>query len=194
MPETREEVRARERLRGMDPAVACDVSSRGVRQSALERGQPSGRFCQPLRRFLSSSHRQSVYLDREEVEDAINYILLELIENALKYSLRDDDVDVDLEIQTDEMRFIVANPIQAAAIGRLETTFHELYSDDPADLLVRRIEENAANPESLESGLGLLTILSDYSARVAWEFTASPHSNRARLTITTRFPVYRSER
>lgn len=192
MADTREEARARD-LRGMNSDVAVTFHPDAFANLHWSAGSRLVDFVSRYAGFFFESPA-AVYLDREEVEDAINYILLELIENALKYSLKGDDVDVGLELQIDELRFSVANPINSDDVSRLEATFHELYSDDPADLLVRRIEENAANPDSLESGLGLLTILSDYGATVAWSFTDSPRDSRARLTITTRFPVYRSER
>lgn len=192
MDEAREDSRV-ERLRSMNPAVAVTFHPDAFANLNWNAGSRLVDFVSRYAGFFFDSP-STVYLDREEVEDAINYILLELIENALKYSLKGDDVDVGLEVQTGALTFFVVNPVDSGEVNRLDTTFHELYSDDPADLMVRRIEENAANPESLESGLGLLTILSDYGATVAWHFSESPQPSRARLTLTTRFPVYRSER
>ena len=192
MAESREETRA-EYLRSMNPGVAVTFHPDAFASLNWSAGSRLVDFVSRYAGFFFDSP-STVYLDREEVEDAINYILLELVENALKYSLQGDDVDVALEMQLDEVQFAVVNPINTGDMSRLETTFHELYSDDPADLMVRRIEENAAAPDSLNSGLGLLTILSDYGATVAWQFSDSPQTKRARLTITTRFPVYRSER
>lgn len=133
----------------------------------------------------------SNYLNREEVEDAINYILLELIENAMKFNIA-GDIDVGVVIRERELCFIVGNQIEPADVGKVESIFKELHSDDPGELLVRRIEENAANPDSYDSGLGFLTIMSDYGARLGWSFHQCTPPDRVRLTIMTRFPVYRS--
>ena len=191
MDETREQARA-DSLRSKKPSVFVTFHPDAFANLNWSAGSRLVDFVSRYAGFFFDSP-SALFLDREEVEDAINYILLELIENALKYSLHGDDVDIGLEVAIDELHLSVGNPIKERDISRLETTFHELHSDDPAELLVRRIEENAANPDSLESGLGLLTILSDYGATVAWQFTNSPQPSRARLTITTRFPV-RSER
>lgn len=131
------------------------------------------------------------YLNREEVEDAINYILLELIENAMKFNTA-GDIEVGIIIRERELCFIVGNQIEPDDVSKLEAIFQEIHSDDPGELLVRRIEENAANPDSYESGLGFLTIMSDYGARLGWSFQRGVHPEHVRLTIMTRFPVYRS--
>jgi hypothetical protein len=44
-----------------------------------------------------------------------------------------------------------------------------MLESDPGDLLIRQIEANAL-ADSNASGLGLLTLLSDYGARMTWEF------------------------
>ena len=191
MDENREELNA-QRLRGLEPSLAVTFYPETYPDLNWSAGSRLVDFFSRYVGFFFESPT-TVYLDREEVEDAINYILLELVENAMKYSSH-GDVDVSLQVHTQELCFIVVNPVNHADIERLETIFHDLYSDDPADLLVRRIEENAANPDSQESGLGLLTILSDYGGTVGWRFQDSPHPDLARLTITTRFPVQRSER
>jgi len=132
------------------------------------------------------------YLDRAEVEDAINYILIELIENALKFNIG-GDIDIHLELYKGELRFHVCNQIWPHDMPKLEAVFQELITADPGELLVRRIEENAAQPELYRSGLGFLTIMNDYGASLGWSFDRATHPDYVRLTIMTRFPVYRSE-
>jgi len=41
---------------------------------------------------------------------------------------------------------------------------------DPGELLIERIEANAAEPFGSGSGLGLLTLMNDYGARLGWTF------------------------
>ena len=130
-------------------------------------------------------------LDRVEVEDAINYILLELMQNALKFNTA-GDIQAKVELHDGEVRFHVGNQIREQDVAQVEGVFQELLSDDPGELMIRRIEENAADPDSYRSGLGFLTIMNDYGASLAWSFDADAHPGHIRLTIITCFPVLRS--
>ncbi|MCG8422021.1 MAG: hypothetical protein MJE77_29210 [Proteobacteria bacterium] len=130
-------------------------------------------------------------LHRSEVEDAINYILLELMQNALKFNTA-GDIEAKIEIHEGELRFHVGNQIRPEDVPDVEAVFQELLTEDPGELLIRRIEENAADPDSYRSGLGFLTIMNDYGASLAWSFDEDAHPDHVRLTIITCFPVLRS--
>lgn len=131
-------------------------------------------------------------LDRVEVEDAINYILLELMQNALKFNTA-GDIEVRIEIHDGELRFHVSNQIRPEDIPGVEAVFNELLTEDPGELMIRRIEENAANPEVDRSGLGFLTIMNDYGASITWKFDKEAYPDHVRLIITTSFSVLRSD-
>jgi hypothetical protein len=45
-----------------------------------------------------------------------------------------------------------------------------ISAGDPQQLLLERIEQNALNPENDISGLGYLTMISDYGIRFGWAF------------------------
>lgn len=130
-------------------------------------------------------------LNRAEVEDAINYILLELMQNALKFNTA-GDIEAKVEIHEGELRFHVGNQIRPEDVPQVEEVFQDILSDDPGELLVRRIEENANDPDSYRSGLGFLTIMNDYGASLTWSFDEDAHPGHVRLTIITCFPVMRS--
>lgn len=131
-------------------------------------------------------------ISRKEVEDAIDYILLELIENAMKFNTS-GDIEVGIEIHRNELCFIVGNQVETGDVARIRNIFQELDSGDPNELLVRRIEENAADPDSVESGVGFLTIMSNYGAKLGWHFSTDVHPDRVRLTIMTHYPIDQSE-
>lgn len=61
------------------------------------------------------------------------------------------------------------NAIDSATSFRLQQLLHRLQSNEPGILLLEQIETNAISSTS-GSGLGLLTLLSDYDARMAWTF------------------------
>ncbi len=143
--------------------------------------------------FEGPTHEQVAdYLEHQEVEDALAYILLELVENAMKFNTA-GDIDVGLEMLENELRFVVGNQIGPDDVDRIQGIFQELHSDSPDDLLVQRIEANVANPHSLESGVGFLTIMSMYGARLGWRFSTNTHPDQVRLTVMTHYPIDQSD-
>lgn len=137
------------------------------------------------------SDPRSALLGRAEVEDAVHYILMELLQNALKFNTAGDIV-ARVEFYDSELRFHVGNQIRPKDVPKVEGVFQELLAADPGELIVRRIEENAEDPDSYRSGLGFLTIMNDYGASLAWSFDEDVHPGHVRLTIITCFPVLRS--
>ncbi|TIV43747.1 MAG: ATP-binding protein, partial [Mesorhizobium sp.] len=55
--------------------------------------------------------------------------------------------------------------------------------------LIQRIEANAANPDAGRSGLGLLTLMSDYGARLAWIFSSADENDRICLETYASIPI-----
>ncbi|MEK1863815.1 MAG: hypothetical protein AAAC49_18690, partial [Rhizobium leguminosarum] len=63
----------------------------------------------------------------------------------------------------------VKNTIDGVTSSRFQQLLNRLQSKDPGELLLEQIETNAISAAS-GSGLGLLTLLSDYDAKMAWAF------------------------
>ena len=68
---------------------------------------------------------------------------------------------------------IVSNDTEAEVASRFQALIEEITSRDPGELLIERIEANAADENSSGSGLGLLTLMNDYGARLGWDFRSS---------------------
>ena len=58
----------------------------------------------------------------------------------------------------------------------------EITAGDPGEMLIKRIEANAAGAGG--SGLGLLTLMSDYGARLSWKFQPNGTPNGPVYTET----------
>jgi hypothetical protein len=115
---------------------------------------------------------------RSEFIGTISYIVNELVENAVKFSVG-ETVEVTVVVEGDELIALVCNQILAATVEALVDKFRELVSGDPQEMLFARVEANAENPESGASGLGFLTMMSDYGAKLGWRFDAvqdNPHN------------------
>ena len=127
--------------------------------------------------------------DRRDFVGSVGYVLNELIENAVKFCAG-GTVEVDACVDDGEFIVVVSNQIVGTSVEPLRARFDELLRGDPQDLLLQRVEENAANPDQTTSGLGFLTMLSDYQAKLGWRFDAAPgNPDNALLRTTARLQV-----
>ena len=120
---------------------------------------------------------------RRELLGTLSYIVNELVENAVKFSVG-DTVQVTVRVDAGELTVAVSNQILAAAAPPLALKFGELLAGDPQELLFARVEANAEDPADRVSGLGFLTMMSDYGARLGWRFTGL-RDNPQNVLLTT---------
>jgi hypothetical protein len=106
---------------------------------------------------------------QQEIRGAVNYIANELLENAMKYSEEHlaHPTTIRLVLAEDAILFTGTNATSGER-GRAFLGFvRELAASDAGDMYVRQLERSA---ETGGSGLGLLTMINDYGARLAWRF------------------------
>jgi hypothetical protein len=111
-------------------------------------------------------------IEREnELKGAVSYIANELLENAMKYHNPIDDYPVTLQMQlyTDHLVLCVTNSIDSKNMMKFQSIIHDLEHMNPQELYVRQIKRASEN-EGSSSGLGLLTMIDDYHAKVGWKF------------------------
>ncbi|KRD49564.1 MULTISPECIES: hypothetical protein [Sinorhizobium/Ensifer group] len=106
-----------------------------------------------------------------EVRHNIGYLTNELVENAVKFRAS-GSVVVEAALEGHSFRTKVSNVIDNEAAARFQELLSEIADGDPGDLLIERIEANATGLGKSGSGLGLLTLMSDYGVRFAWVFGA----------------------
>lgn len=128
---------------------------------------------------------------RNEFIGTLSYIVNELVENAVKFSMG-ETVEVTVCLDGEELVALVSNQILATTVEGLVEKFRGLVSGDPQEMLVARVEANAVNPDAGVSGLGFLTMMADYGATLGWNFGAvqdNPHNvllkTMARLQMRT---------
>jgi hypothetical protein len=106
---------------------------------------------------------------QQEIRSAVAYIANELLENAMKYS--DESLAVPTTIKlllgTDAILFSEANRTSGARGEAFRGFVRELAASDPSEMYLRQLERTG---EGGGSGLGLLTMLNDYGAKLAWQF------------------------
>jgi len=108
-------------------------------------------------------------LDINDARHSIGYLVNELLENAVKFR-HPGDITIVSSIENKRFEIKVSNLVSRETAERFSALLEEITSRDPGELLIERIEANAMDETSSASGLGLLTLMSDYGAQLGWEF------------------------
>ena len=121
-----------------------------------------------------------------EMKSAVSYIANELLENSMKYSDKTALYPITLHTQldNDKIRLFVDNSILPAQAETFKNFIKELINSDPDELFIRKLEENADGENTSSSGLGFLTMINDYSAKLAWKFNTVEQDSSV-MTVTT---------
>ena len=143
--------------------------------------------CSETAKFLGdyfSMQARTAKLNGRDAQHSIGYMANEILENAVKFrafGLGDIEVEASLQDSAFEMR--VTHFVEASIGARFQELLSELLKRDPVELLIERIEANAADNSSGASGLGILTLMSDYGARLGWSFAQDEPGAPMRLCI-----------
>ncbi|MAN77232.1 MAG: ATP-binding protein [Rhizobiales bacterium] len=135
---------------------------------------------------------QSLHNEYKYIKHNIEYLANELIENAIKFRFR-GDITIESIIDSDSFIIKVSNEIDERTSSDFETYLAGITSGDPEDLLIQKIEHNAENPNSNASGLGLLTLMSDYGSRLAWRFDRPEERMRMRVETFGSIPIFTNQ-
>ncbi len=106
---------------------------------------------------------------RGAISGAVKYIANELLENAMKYSAEVSGRSISMLLQLDHegIAFWQANTTEAGQCARFRAFVTRLGESDPGQFYLKQLERSA---EGSGSGLGFLTMINDYNARLAWRF------------------------
>jgi hypothetical protein len=120
----------------------------------------------------------------EYVKGAVSFVANELIENAMKFTdVEGIPISIRLTMHEGELVFFASNGSSIAGAQAYEDAVKRLMIADPWAEYERRAQANDG-----KSGLGLLSMLTDYSARLGWRF--KPQDERSLiLTTTVRIPL-----
>lgn len=111
-------------------------------------------------------------LDANDARHSIAYLANELLENAVKFRAP-GEVAMETALDGETFKLHLVNETAPETAARFETLLAEIVSRDPGDLLIERIEANAADPDAGGSGLGILTLMNDYGAKLGWTMERS---------------------
>ncbi|MEG4056849.1 MULTISPECIES: DUF6272 family protein [unclassified Microcoleus] len=129
----------------------------------------------------------------KESKGAVSYVANELLENAIKFNKDDINYKVRFGIhfigETEVTAVIFAsNSVNPEGAKKLKEFIEEILDSDPNELYLQQLEKNAES-ESDTSGLGLLTMINDYSAKIGWKFDRRPDSDTIIVTTVVQIRV-----
>jgi hypothetical protein len=143
--------------------------------------------CSETAEFLGdyfSVQARAAKLNSRDAQHSIGYMANEILENAVKFrALGLGDIEIEATLQGNAFEMRVSHFVEAPVGERFQTLLTELLKRDPGELLIERIEANAADNSSGGSGLGILTLMSDYGASLGWSFAQEEPGAPMRLSI-----------
>jgi len=130
--------------------------------------------------------------DQQRIKEAnatVSYVANELLENAIKFNDDASNYKVKFGIhflqQDTEVVVVIytVNSVRSDGVDKLRDFIDELLASDPDELYVRQIEKSLEE-DTKASGLGLLTMINDYTAKVGWRLD-TVQTERPIVTVTT---------
>jgi len=140
-----------------------------------------------LATFFPANEGDSSTIDKQaEIKSAVSYIANELLENAMKFNNETSEypIDIKLQLESDAVIFSVVNSISPQAVDKFQAYIQQLLASEPSELYIQQLEKNAADESCTDCGLGLLTMLTDYTAKIGWKFQ-TVHQDPEVIAVTT---------
>jgi hypothetical protein len=137
--------------------------------------------------FFPSPADESGWEDRiRDFKGAVSYVSNELLENGMKYNDERSclPIDVKMHLYSDQVLFKVTNSVAPDRVDSFQAFIQTLLTEDLGELYIQQLEASAADEHSGASGLGLITMVQDYQARLGWQFKTYP-AGLGELPVTT---------
>ena len=140
-----------------------------------------------LATFFPGNEDDSSTIERQaEIKSAVSYIANELLENAMKFNNETSEypINIKLQLESEGVLFSVVNSISRQGVDKFQAYIQQLLASEPSELYIQQLEKNAVEESCTDSGLGLLTMLTDYSAKIGWKFQ-TVHKDPEVIAVTT---------
>jgi len=127
------------------------------------------------------------------VRDSINYIVNELMENAVKFHYNSElEIVFTLRLDREYLSFLATNSVNPDTMPKFYALIKRLTTEDPNELLIELLENAAANGKTTESGIGFVTIITNHNAKIGWKFETiqvKGASDKINVTTMVQLPV-----
>ena len=140
--------------------------------------------------FLPVDEDEPAYERRiKDSKGAVSYVANELLENAMKFNNPETNFKVKFGIHFIEgvemtAALFATNSVGIKELDKLQEFIKKLLSSNPEELYIHQIEKSAEDENSQASGLGFLTMINDYSAKLGWKFEKIQEEPRV-IIVTT---------
>lgn len=136
--------------------------------------------------FPGSEEANHEIVTQEQVKSAVSFIANELLENAMKFNDESLPQPISIRLQMDSHRlvFLATNSVHPHRVKKFQSFIQELITSDPSELYLRHLEKDTEDINENPSGLGLLTMINDYQAKLGWKFELVEQNPDA-LAVTT---------
>jgi hypothetical protein len=178
------------------PACVGDWDGRATEQSMLwiaihtgwsRRWSHAGRLADYVASYFATYLNVVSQQVQAEGGAFLAYAVNELIENAVKFG-QGGEIEISAGVHTDELILLVASTAPIESADRYRGLVEEIAAGDPLSLFIERVERNAMEGPSAGSGLGLLTMMTDYGARLGWRFQSLEDAS-CRIDTLARWPL-----
>ncbi|MGB0694902.1 MAG: DUF6272 family protein [Rhodospirillaceae bacterium] len=169
-------------------SLSFSPGSRPIKQRWRNNGLSADFLGDYVTTFFPKEEEDTATISRQaEIKNAVTYIANELLENAMKYA---DErfaipITIRLEMHQDMLVFSESNAIGSAQAATFRAFIDWLSSGDPEVLYMEALE-NSATREDGGSGLGLITMMNDYGARLAWQIDPNDDDS---VVVTTQVTI-----
>lgn len=121
--------------------------------------------------FVGQPFLQGKITISSATHEAVKYIANELLENAMKFSAPNapSPTRISFFLLDNQVVFQVINITTQEFADNLEVLINILLNHDPHELYMAKMEANAEEAAE-NSGLGFLSMICDYSAKLSWKF------------------------
>lgn len=120
-------------------------------------------------KFIRNQAVKSPAHHKDDIKETVDYIINELLENSIKYGdQRSPKISIQIHIVEEEIFIIINNALSEAQAQAFQDYAQRLVSANITDLYLQQLEENIDQYHI--SGIGLLSIIHDYKAKVGWKF------------------------
>jgi len=167
--------------------IGFSPSSIPLKQRWRNNGLSADFMADYLATFFPGNEDDTSTIERQaEIKSAVSYIANELLENAMKFNNETSEypIDIKLQLESDGVIFSVVNSISPQAVDKFQAYIQQLLASDPSELYIQQLEKNAVEESCADSGLGLLTMLTDYTAKIGWKFQIV-HQDPEVIAVTT---------
>ncbi len=94
-----------------------------------------------------------------------------------------------MEIKQDQVQFYVTNSIDPGAIESWQHELNRILTEDTHELFMEQLMNNDED-ENSDSGLGYLTMINDWNAKLAWKFeTCQEDTKVQKVTVMVQLPI-----